>query len=255
MNNTLHRKKKTWITSAHRGFVSSGIHSNTIAAYRLAASKGADMIELDARMTKDGVLIVNHDATVKGYTENGVKVEYVISETNYEEISKLSLLEDRTSDNHIPTLSEALHFVYFSGLSINIDLKEGILHAKEVSEMVVSHGMRGRTVYATNGAGAECIKTILTIDPQARFIDTKANFTKEKLETIENYPAKCYVYTSDFSDKNISEIRESGCMLATISLTKENVRAAFKHHPDMAEYPHTSDFSEIDKFILSLEDL
>ncbi len=255
MNNTLYRKKKTWITSAHRGFVSSGIHSNTISAYRLAASKGADMIELDARMTKDGVLIVNHDATVKGYTEDGLKVEYVISETKYEEISKLSLSEDRTSDNHIPTLSESLHFAYFSGLSINIDLKEGLLHAKEISEMVVSYGMRGRTVYATNGSGVKAIKEILKIDPDAYFIDTKANFTKDKLKEIPDYPAKCYVYTSDFSDKNISEIRESGCMLATISLTKENAKDAFKHHPDMAEYPHTSDFFEIDKFILSLEDL
>ena len=40
-------------------------------------------------------------------------------------------------------------------------------------------------------------------------------------------------------------------MLAAISLNAENAADAFRHHPDMAEYPHTSDFETIDKDILS----
>ena len=40
-------------------------------------------------------------------------------------------------------------------------------------------------------------------------------------------------------------------MLATISLNERNAEAAFKHHPDMAEYPHTSDFEEIDNTIIA----
>ena len=72
------KRKKTWITSAHQGFVEENLHSNTLAAYELAAKKGADMIETDARMTKDGVLIVNHDEDVKGYDEFGSEVKFVI---------------------------------------------------------------------------------------------------------------------------------------------------------------------------------
>ena len=59
------KRKKTWITSAHQGFVEENLHSNTLAAYAFAAKKGADMIKTDARMTKDGVLIVNHDESGK----------------------------------------------------------------------------------------------------------------------------------------------------------------------------------------------
>ena len=59
------------------------------------------------------------------------------------------------------------------------------------------------------------------------------------------------MYTADFSAENIAEIRESGCMLAAISLNAENAPAAFRHHPDMAEYPHTSDFEQIDRAILA----
>lgn len=241
---------KTWISSAHRGFVSGNIQSNTLPAYLLAAEKGADMIETDARTTKDGVIIVNHDETVKGYDESGAKVEYKVSETDYEVIAALTLSEDGDKNNRVPTLSETLHLAYFTGMCINIDLKEGNLHAEEVARMVVASGMRGRTVYATNGAGSKTINAILKIDNGAKFIDTKANYTKEKLAEVENYQSKCFVYTSDFSDKNIAEIRESGCMLATISLNKDNAANAFKHHPDMAEYPHTSDFEAIDREIL-----
>lgn len=247
------KKNKSWITSAHRGFVCDGIHSNTLAAYRLAAEKGADMIEVDARMTRDGVLIVNHDATVKGFDENGAPVEYTVGETDYAVIARMSLLREQTDCNRVPTLNEALCLAYYHGMCINIDLKEGLLHAEETARAVVSHGMRGRTVYATNGAGAEAIRAILKIDPDARFIDRKVNFTKEKLAEIEGYPSKCFVYTADFSDENIAEIRESGCMLATISLTAENARAAFRHFPDMAEYPHTSDFEAIDRAVLNAE--
>lgn len=244
------RKRKTWISSAHQGFVEGKLHPNTLAAYRLAARKGADMIETDARMTKDGVLVAHHDADVKGFDECGRPVRCVISETDYAEIAQISLCADNHPSAHIPTLEDTLNLAYFAGMCVNIDLKEGLSYAEDVARMVVRNGMRGRVVYATNGAGAEAIRRILAIDPEARFIDTKQNFTKAALSEIEGYPARCYVYTGDFSDENIAEIRESGCMLATISLSDANADAAFRHHPDMAEYPHTSDFEAIDRRIL-----
>ncbi len=243
----MRKLSKTWITSAHQGVVDENLHSNTLAAYELAAKKGADMIETDARMTRDGVLICNHDPDVKGYDESGNEVSYVISETDYSVIRNVSLLKERAEENRVPTLEEALHLAYISGMCINIDLKEGMKNAEKVARLVVSMGMRQRTVYATNGTGAKAINLILSIDPDARFIDTKQNFTKEALKTVKDYPAKCYVFTGDFSDENIAEIRESGCMLAAISLNEGNAKDAFRHHPDMAEYPHTSDFEKIEK--------
>lgn len=247
--------KKTWISSAHQGFIAGNIHSNTLTAYALAAQKGADMIETDARTTKDGVFIVNHDPTIKGFDKDGNAVEVTVSDTDYAYISTLTLSADRDESNRIPTLEETLNLAYFSGMCVNIDLKEGIAHAADIARLVVKSGMRGRTVYATNGSGVKAIREILAIDPEAKFIDTKANFTRENLCEIDGYPAKCFVYTWDFSEQNIVEIRESGCMLATIALNAENAAEAFKHHPDMAEYPHTSDFEAIDENILKTVEL
>lgn len=246
---TFFRRKKTWITSAHQGFVKGEMHSNTLAAYAVAAQKGADMIETDARMTSDGVIIVNHDPVVRGFDENGEIKEYEISQTEFAEISKLHLVKDGGENDRVPTLEQTLDFAYKNGMCVNIDLKEGIKNALRVAELVLSTGMRGRVVYATNASGAEAINLILSVDPEARFIDTPINFTREKLQSVPGYQSKCYAYTGDFSKENIAKIRQSGCMLAAISLNEANAKTAFMFNPDMAEYPHTSDFEEIEKHL------
>ncbi len=245
--------KKNWISSAHQGFVGENMHSNTMSAIYLAVQKGANMIETDVRTTSDGVFVANHDPSVVGFDENGTTVSYEISKTDSDIITKVILApNDPHGIQYVPTLAEILEFAYFSGIQVNLDLKEGICHASDIAKMVCTFGMRGKVVYATNGAGTACIRQILKVDPDARFIDTVSNFTAEKLADIPDYPAKCFVYTADFSDENIAKVRQSGCMLAAISLNEQNAISAFRHHPDMAEYPHTSDFELIDQKILTM---
>lgn len=239
--------KKTWISSAHRGFVKEGMHENTLSAFYLAAQKGADMIETDARMTADGLLVANHMDDGEAYDQNGKLVTYYVSKTDSETLMKLVLApNDPYGAQHIPTLEQVLHLAYFTGMRVNIDLKEGSKHVEEIAKLVCKCGMRGRVVYATNGACNESIPLILKIDPDAKFIDTLYFFTAENLARIPDFAAKCYAFTQDFSDENIAKIRESGCMLATIGLNEHNLMDAFRHHPDMAEYPHTSDFEWLD---------
>ena len=54
---------------AHRGS-SGAAPENTMAAFRMAAEAGADMIEFDVRMTRDGELVVHHDRRL-GRTSDG----------------------------------------------------------------------------------------------------------------------------------------------------------------------------------------
>jgi glycerophosphoryl diester phosphodiesterase len=53
------------MVAAHRG-VAAGAAENTIGAFTNAIAIGADMIEFDVRMTRDGELIAFHDARVNG---------------------------------------------------------------------------------------------------------------------------------------------------------------------------------------------
>lgn len=70
---------------AHRG--SSGTHpENTLPAFAEAVRVGADGIELDVHLSKDGYLIVMHDEEVDR-TTNG---KGLIREKTLEELKKLN---------------------------------------------------------------------------------------------------------------------------------------------------------------------
>lgn len=58
-----------FVVIAHRG-ASAEAPEHTLASYRLAKELGADYIEIDLQMTKDGVLVAMHDDTVDR-TANG----------------------------------------------------------------------------------------------------------------------------------------------------------------------------------------
>jgi len=58
---------------AHRG-CSGSAPENTFTAFRMAAASGADMIELDVRMSRDGELMVLHDRRVNRTTDGSGSV-------------------------------------------------------------------------------------------------------------------------------------------------------------------------------------
>ncbi len=58
---------------AHRGS-SDEAPENTLASFRLALSQGADILETDLRFTRDGEIVLMHDATVDRTTNGSGKV-------------------------------------------------------------------------------------------------------------------------------------------------------------------------------------
>ncbi len=245
------KRQKSWLTSAHRGFVDSTLRENSLAAYYNAYLSGADMIETDARLTSDGVLIVNHDDTVKGFNDKGEPVTYVVAEASAETICSVILSRDeKWGVQRVPTLEQVLNLAYHTGLLVNIDLKNGYKIAEAVAKLVLKCGLQGKVVYALNGSGISGINAILAIDPDARFIDRGVDFAKNVKDYAER-GKRCFCYTSDTSKENIDAIRNYGCLLALISLDENNFKAAIECHPDMCEFLHTSDFKAIEKLYLS----
>src|SRR6202044_3720217 len=49
---------------AHGGCTEGGLGENTVEAFAEARRLGADGVELDVRLTKDGALAVHHDAVI-----------------------------------------------------------------------------------------------------------------------------------------------------------------------------------------------
>ncbi len=98
---------------AHRG-ASAHAPENTLAAFQLALDQGADGIELDVMLSKDGQLIVIHDDAVDRTTNGTGKVADMY-------LSELKVL-DAGQGETLPTLPEV--FDRFGGkFLINIELK------------------------------------------------------------------------------------------------------------------------------------
>lgn len=73
-------KRMGFRLAAHRGVMSEK-PENTLSSFRLASSFDATEIELDLRASKDGELVVMHDATVDRTTDGtGTVAELTLAE-------------------------------------------------------------------------------------------------------------------------------------------------------------------------------
>ncbi|GGB92494.1 glycerophosphodiester phosphodiesterase family protein [Dyadobacter sediminis] len=109
--------QKQLVLIAHRGgIVDSSYTENGMAALRKAATAGYKMIETDVRVTKDGVLIVNHDADLKRYYGLDKKV----ADLKWQEIRKLKSKLDGSTPLR---LEDVLHFCHENHMSVMLDNK------------------------------------------------------------------------------------------------------------------------------------
>ena len=92
--------------SAHRGY-SSDFPENTLPALEAALDAGAHVAEIDVRLTRDGKLVLMHDATVDRTTDGSGP----LSAMTLEEIKKLDAgrwFERKFAGTRVPTLDEVL---------------------------------------------------------------------------------------------------------------------------------------------------
>lgn len=116
----LDRDGDNFLTIAHRG-ASAYYPENTMAAFRGALDIEADMMELDVLLSKDGEVVVIHDATLKRTTNGKGRV----ADKTYEELKKLdagSWFDKKFSDEKIPHLREVLELAKDS-IAVNIEIK------------------------------------------------------------------------------------------------------------------------------------
>jgi glycerophosphoryl diester phosphodiesterase len=69
------RDERRPIVIAHRG-ASGERPEHTLASYRLAIAQGADFIEPDLVMTRDGVLVCRHENEISGTTDVSARAEF-----------------------------------------------------------------------------------------------------------------------------------------------------------------------------------
>ncbi|EZP77178.1 glycerophosphodiester phosphodiesterase [Parageobacillus genomosp. 1] len=122
---------------AHRGF-SGKYPENTMLAFQKAYDVGADGIELDVQMTKDGEIVVIHDERVDRTTDG---IGYV-KDFLYKQLRLLdagSWFHDHFARQRIPALMEVLEWVQDLDrkIMINIELKNDAIDYPHLEEKVL----------------------------------------------------------------------------------------------------------------------
>jgi glycerophosphoryl diester phosphodiesterase len=171
---------------------------NTLTSFKKAIELDVNAIELDVRKTKDGTLVVIHDADVKR-TTNG---EGLVSELTINQIKSLST----EGDEKIPTLEEALDFLD-KRVHVLIELKEAG-YEKQVLDSVHSKGLE-KTVVITSFL-EEALQKVREFDSDVAtglIYATHKNPVKAALDLKANYLVALYrfVHTA-----NVIKAHENG---------------------------------------------
>jgi glycerophosphoryl diester phosphodiesterase len=170
----------------HRG-ASGRLPENTLAAFRAAFEAGAQGIELDVRLSSDGVPVVLHDATTTRTT--GIRAR--VSERSAAELAEMRALSPSTvrrrasihpvpltvpSDLGVPTLEAALDLAEHWKALVYVELKASVYTRLELESAVAAVVARRRCfertiVLSFNHASLRRIKGI---EPRLRTAATIA---------------------------------------------------------------------------------
>ena len=128
---------------AHRG-ASRDALENSIAAFELAWQQGADAIEGDFLMTKDGHIVCFHDRDTKRLTG----IEQVVDQSTLAELRELDIGRKRGEvfkGTRIPTLEEVLATIP-AGKKIYIEIKCGHEIIPPLLDTLAASGLRADQV-------------------------------------------------------------------------------------------------------------
>lgn len=105
---------------AHQG-ANAAAPANTLAAFRLAAEMGADGIELDAQLSRDGEVVVIHDFAVDRTTDGRGAVRSMTL-AQLKELDAGRWFDPTFAGERIPTLQEVFDTVGHC-LLVNVEIK------------------------------------------------------------------------------------------------------------------------------------
>jgi len=145
----------------HRGGV-SGYPENTLAAFKKAVELGADGVEFDVHLTKDGEIVVIHDESIeRTMNGSGLVKDHTLAELRAMNVGEFFSRDFK--EQKIPTLREVLEVVKDLEI-INIELKNYLVYPnfeEKVLKLVNEFEIRDKVIISSfNHYSLEKIKKI-----------------------------------------------------------------------------------------------
>lgn len=130
---------------AHRGY-SAVAPENTLAAFRAAVAAGADAVEFDVQLTKDGHPVLMHDATVDRTTDgHGRVADHTLAQIR--KLNAAAHFKPTYAREPVPTLSEVVTYLSTQPIRAFIELKVPSRKlASETALALIASGMTDRAL-------------------------------------------------------------------------------------------------------------
>ena len=183
--------------TAHRGS-SSMYPENTMSAFRGAAARGADWIELDIHQSKDGVLFVMHDTSFKR-TTGKKKNAWQLTWEEIQELDAGKYFSKEYKGEKIPSLEEVIAFALENNLHLNIEIKPG-KNEKGLEENLVNllHEMNYADKCVVTSQKYESITKVKKLDESIRtvYVMGFAYGSVTSLKYADDFSIR-YIYVTD----------------------------------------------------------
>lgn len=153
-------------------------------AFELAYQIGADGIETDVQLTKDGIPVLIHDEMLNRTTNGtGFVHDYTLKELK--KLDAGSWFSQKYANSRLVTLSEFLEWIKDKPLQLNIELKNNVIDYKHLEKIVydylVNYNLVDRTVISSFNPTS--IKRFKKIAPEIR----TAFLTSQRIRNLMHY--------------------------------------------------------------------
>ncbi|MCX5194057.1 glycerophosphodiester phosphodiesterase [Streptomyces sp. NBC_00249] len=188
------------------------VRENTLASVRSAFDRGADAVEIDVRLTRDGVPVLLHDETLQRLWGHDVRLDAVTAP----QLTELT-------QGGVPTLRDALTGAGAGRLMIDLPgaTTESV---RTVVDLVRECGARERTYYC---AGPDTMLAVRAADPDAEIALTWTTLSPPRRVLIDAVSPRWLNYRFGLVDRELTDAlhRDGLLVSAWTADTKRSMRA------------------------------
>ncbi len=234
---------------AHRGF-SEKYPENTLLAFRKAAESGAEGIEIDVHLTKDGELVVMHDEdTLRTTGKQALIRDITLKE--FKELDAGYVKKGEFGFEAPPTLKEVFELLVETGMECNIEIKSGVYEypgiERKILKLMDEFGLRDRIIISSFNHYSVCRFKELAPNVKCGFLEE--SWLIHPGAYTRNRGVECFhPFFNMLNHENIQDLRNNGVEINAWTINDEDdMEKALKLQIEIAITNRPERFLEIRK--------
>ncbi len=193
------------------------VRENTTDSLRSALEQGADAVEIDVRLTRDGVPVLLHDATLKRLWE----LDRPLKSLSADEVRGLT-------DGGVPTLVEALAATEGGRVMVDLPGSAEPRAVRRIVDVIRECGAEDRAYYC---AGADVMLAVRAADPAAEIAMTWTSLAPPRPALLDAVRPRWLNYRFTLMDRDLTaHIHRDGYL---VSVWTPDTRRSMRRLLDM----------------------